>query len=121
VDETENTISKTMSSGGPVRYLAIELIEGNNVSATTHSDTYSFAMLVLECITEEAPFSHLSRDAAVIHARTTKRQCPFRPDGQGPKNRVSDDLWDLMMRCWSIKPDHRPTMEYVHTFFLHQA
>ena len=119
-DITENTISKTVSSGDVVRYSAIELIEGGSVPATMHSDTYSFAMLILECITEEVPFSSLSRDAAVIHARVAKRQSPPRPGIQNPedpKNSVSDGLWDLMMRCWSIKPEDRPTMEYVHSFF----
>jgi len=76
-------------------------------------------MLMLECITEEVPFFNLTRDAAVIHARISKRQNPPRPDGQNPKNRVSDGLWDVMMRCWAIIPEQRPTMEQVHTFFLH--
>jgi len=76
---------------------------------------------MLECITEEVPFSNLARDAAVIHARITKEQCPPRPDGEDPKHRVSDGLWDLMMRCWSAKPDQRPTMGYVHSFFLNKA
>ena len=114
----ENVTSKTTSSGDVVRYSAPELIENNNASATMCSDTYSFGMLVLECITEEVPFSNLPRDATVIHARISKRQCPPRPDGQDQKNGVSDDLWDLMTRCWSDKPDDRPTMEQVHNFFL---
>ena len=119
VEEMAGGAVSKVSSGGTVRYSAPELIEGNNVSATMHSDTYSFAMLTLECITEEVPFSHISRDAAVVYARIAKRQRPYRPDGQDPKNYVSDDLWDLMMRCWSDEPDNRPTMEQTHSFFLH--
>ena len=117
---TESTISKTVSSGGVVRYLAIELIEDPSSRATMNSDTYSFAMLILECITEEVPFSGLSRDQAVVHARVTKRQSPPRPgirNLEDPKGCISDDLWDLMTRCWSEKPEDRPTMEYVHRFF----
>ena len=118
----ESTTSRTVSSADIVRYAAPELIENSNVLATTHSDTYSFAMLILECITEEVPFSNISRDAAVIHARISKKQCPPRPDGQDGKHRVSDELWDLMKRCWSVKPEQRPTMELVHRFFLdHQT
>jgi hypothetical protein len=109
---TESTISKTGATGDAVRYSAPELIENNNVSATTQSDTYSFAMLALECITEEVPFPNQSRDAAVIHARITKRQLPPQPDG------VPEELWNLMMECWSIKPDDRPTMGKVHKYFL---
>jgi len=113
-EHNENTISKTVSSAAIVRYAAPELIENNDFSATVYSDTYSFAMLILECITENAPFSNITRDAAVIHARISKRQCPPRPEGN---NSVSDGLWDLMRRCWSLKPDRRPTMEQVHSFF----
>ncbi|KAF9651706.1 kinase-like protein [Thelephora ganbajun] len=116
----ESTISKTVSSGDVVRYSAPELIENNNVFATTYSDTYSFAMLILECITEEKPFSNLSRDATVIHARISKRQCPPRPDADR-KDLFSDGLWDLMTRCWAVKPDQRPPMEQIHSFFLDQA
>jgi len=104
--------------GDIVRYLAPELIETNNAPATTHSDTYSFAMLILECITEEVPFFKLRRSAAVIHARLSKKQSPPRPDGQDQRNRVSDGLWKLMTQCWTIEADQRPAMEKVHGFFL---
>jgi len=101
-----------------VRYPAPELLE-RIVSATTNSDTFSFAMMVLECITEKVPFSGISRDVAVIHARITKRENPARPGGQDPKKRIdSDDLWNLMTRCWSREPDHRPAMAEVHSFFV---
>ena len=99
--------------------MAPELIKDSSISATTHSDTYSFAMLILECITEEAPFSNLASDIKVLYAKTLKEQCPPRPDGQDGKSHIPDDLWELMMRCWVVKPDQRPTMEQVHSFFLH--
>ena len=106
-----------MTSGGHVRYIAPEHIEGSDVPATTHSDTYSFAMLILECITEAVPFSNLTRDAAVLHARTIKGQYPSRPDGQG-RNHIPDDLWLVMMNCWAVRPEKRLTMEEVLNFFL---
>ena len=119
-DINENTTSKTVSSGDAVRYSAIELIENYDASTTKNSDTYSFALLILECITEEVPFSNYAREAAVIHARISKRQCPSRPDGQY-QSHIPDDLWGLMSRCWAAKPDNRPSMEQVHSFFLNQA
>jgi serine/threonine protein kinase len=108
-------------SAGIVRYAAPEIIESANYSATTYSDIYSFALMILECITEKVPFSRINPEAAVVHARITKKQYPPRPDGQHEENRVSDELWDLMKRCWSIKPDERPRMEAVHHFFLDRA
>jgi len=116
--QNENaTGSKTVSSADVVRYAAPELIETNSSSATKESDTYSFAMLIVECITEDMPFSNITRDAAVIHARINKKQCPPRPEGLEGKKYVSDSLWELMNRCWSQKPDQRPSMEHVHRFF----
>ena len=113
--EESNESTRSKSSQDIVRYSALELIENTKAPATTDSDTYSFAMLILECITEEIPFSNLPSYAGVIHARISKRQTPPRPDGQ---NRISDDLWDLMIRCWSVTLHQRPTMEQVHTHFL---
>ena len=55
MESTEGTISRT-TSGGAVRYLAPELIDIDDGLATADSDTYSFAMLILECITEKMPF-----------------------------------------------------------------
>ena len=116
-NENTTSNSKTVSSADIVRYAAPELIETNNFSATKESDTYSFAMLIVECITEDIPFSNISRDAAVIHARINKKQNPPRPDGWEGKKSVSDGLWELMNRCWSLKPNQRPSMELVHSFF----
>ena len=99
-----------------VRYAAPELIECNNFSATTQSDTYSFAMLIFECITEAPPFDNLHRDAAVVHARITKKIRPTRP-GPGGAYPISDGLWDLMNRCWSTEPKERPSMDHVSSFF----
>ena len=75
-------------------------------------------MLILECFTEKRPFYKHYSDAAIIHARIHMRQSPYRPGGPNPENHVSDELWSLMERCWSPRPDVRPTMQQVHSFFL---
>ena len=107
-----------MTSGGDVRYVATEYIGNTIAPATTDSDTFSFSMLMLECITEEVPFSSTARDAAVLHARSIKGQCPPRPGKHDGKDRISDDLWKLMAGCWAVEPDQMPTMEQVHSFFF---
>ena len=116
-DSDEITATKT-GAFTVTRYAAPELIIHNDGRVTTYSDTFSFAMLILECITEAPPFFYIRNDAAVIHARIAKEQTPARPDG---KAHVPDNLWDLMNRCWSSKPDQRPTMEDVFLFFLERA
>ena len=118
----ENTTSglRAVTSGDIARYAAPELIEANNFSPTKESDTYSFAMLILECITEDVPFSNITNDTAVTHARINERQRPPRPEGLEGRNLVSDGLWDLMNDCWSLEPDQRPTMEHVQQRFREQ-
>ena len=115
-DSDEITATKT-GAFTVTRYAAPELIEHNDGRVTTYSDTFSFAMLMLECITEAPPFSNIRNDSVVMHARI-KEQKPARPDG---KAHVPDDLWDLMNRCWSTVPDQRPSMEGVWHFFLERA
>jgi len=107
-----NTTSITMSPGDIARYSAPELVTANNIPPTSFSDTYSFAMLIVECITGEPPFSDLN-DGAIIHARFTKGLSPPRPGGKYSGDGVSDDLWYIMARCWSVRPQDRPTMEEV--------
>ena len=74
---------------------------------------------MLGCITEEFPFPEISRAAQIVYLRVNRRENPRRPGGQDPRKRVdSDDLWNLMTRCWSYEPDHRPSMAEVHNYFL---
>lgn len=103
-------------SGCAVRYLAPELIKDTNAPETAVSDTFSFGMLMLECITERMPFFNLISDPAVFHARIVQGRHPPRPDGQDQEGLVSDSLWDLMLCCWSIECERRPTMERVRRF-----
>ena len=98
-----------------VRYSAPEVLKFSNDLTSMSSDTFSFAMVMLACITEEIPFPGILRDAEVIHSSVSKREVPSRPVGRDPRKRVNpDDLWGVMMRCWSMEPDRRPSMEEVH-------
>lgn len=111
-----STASKTFSSADVVRYLAPELVVGGSVPPTTNSDTYAFALLVLECFTEEQPFPKL-KDHEVIHKRFVNLQCPLQPDEWHSVNHAPGGLWDLMKLCWSLETDLRPSITEVHKFF----
>ncbi|KAF9783716.1 kinase-like domain-containing protein [Thelephora terrestris] len=114
--------SRNTSSGEMIRYAAPELIRDNCSTRTVSSDTYSFAMLILVCVTEEVPFLNITHDAAVVHARITNGPLlPSRPNELEGGEWVSDGLWNLMERCWSYSPGQRPTMEEIHRFFLEQT
>ena len=71
--------------------------------------------MVLKCITEEA---HLERDAAVVHARITKRQCLPRPHERDRNRNILDRLWKFTMECWNPTPGRGPSVAEVQNFFL---
>ncbi|KAF9479740.1 kinase-like protein [Pholiota conissans] len=94
---TEKSASATLTAGGSARWLAPELIEGS--SPTMGADTYSYAMAVLELLTERQPYADIKRDAAVIHDIIFLKRTPSRPH-RGTTQWLSDALWDLMQQCW---------------------
>ena len=110
---TEKSASATLTEGGrSARWLAPELIAGQ--SPNKEADTYSFAMAMLELLTEKRPYPDVRRDAAVIH-RIMSGEEPARP--QGADIWLSDGLWVLMQRCWQRDILSRPSMAEV-TLFL---
>ncbi|KAJ2916030.1 hypothetical protein MD484_g4404, partial [Candolleomyces efflorescens] len=69
---TEKSASATLTAAGSARWLAPELIEGSVSSPTFASDTYSFAMALLELYTGKHPFAERKREASVIQDIVTK-------------------------------------------------
>lgn len=110
---TEKSASATLTAAGSARWLAPELIEGSITSPTFPADTYSFAMAILELLTGKHPFANLKRDASVIHNIVVLKLMPTRPEVPEVKRWLSDDLWELMLKCWSPKAHNRPVMGVV--------
>jgi serine/threonine protein kinase len=110
---TERAASATLTAAGSARWLAPELIEGSITSPTYPADTYSFAMAMLELLTGRHPFANLKRDASVIHNIVVLKLMPTRPEASEVKRWLSDELWELMRRCWSPDAPARPPMSIV--------
>ena len=109
---TEKSASVTLTEGGrSARWLAPELIAGQ--SPSKEADTYSYAMAILELLTERRPYPDVRRDAAVIH-RIMSGEEPARPQGVD----ISDALWVLMQKCWQRNTLSRPLMAEVTSFFM---
>ncbi|KAL0947261.1 hypothetical protein HGRIS_013382 [Hohenbuehelia grisea] len=107
---TELSASATLTAASESsRWLAPELIDGTITSPTIATDTYSFAMAILEFLTGAHPYVNLKRSVTVIHDKVVKRKIPARPDVSG----LSDELWELMTECWKHSPEHRPSMTHV--------
>lgn len=110
---TEKSASATLTAAGSARWLAPELIEGSISSPTMRSDTYSYAMAILELLTMKHPYAHRKRDASVIHDIVVLKKTPPRPHGPAADRWLTDDLWFLMQECWHPEAVARPIMSHV--------
>jgi serine/threonine protein kinase len=100
----------------------------NKARATKASDMYAFGMLAYEAssgfrtvprlhsiwaqiFSGQVPFHDKQNTVAVITAITTDERPP-RPTHQ----ELSDQLWELIEKCWQTDPSHRPTIREVVAF-----
>ncbi|XP_072168944.1 uncharacterized protein [Diadema setosum] len=88
----------------PVRWMAPEsLTEG---IFTTMSDVWSLGVVIYEVVTLGSfPYQELSNSEVLEYIRAQNSLQP--PDG------CSTALATLMMQCWAIQPNHRPTAKDV--------
>lgn len=110
---TETSASATLTAAGSARWLAPELIEGTVSSPTVQADIYSFAMAILELLTGKHPFSDVKRDASVIHRIIVLKRPPLRPSTPEVQRWLTEDLWTLLLSCWSSDANKRPLMRFV--------
>ena len=111
-DITDQKASATLMNSMSVRWLAPELFNDEGSSLSQASDTYSFAMTILECTTLQLPFADVREDARVL-PRLIKREIPTRPTDPSTIRWLPDNLWKLMKMCWETEPTKRPAMSYV--------
>ena len=105
---TEINATLTLTEGGSVRWMAPELIEGK--APSKEADVYSFAMSTLELTTGKRPYEECKRDAQVIRSIIVLSSLPTRPKSVAADAWLSDDIWDLMQRCWRRDASARPSM-----------
>ncbi|KAJ3507608.1 hypothetical protein NLJ89_g6206 [Agrocybe chaxingu] len=98
------------------RWLAPELI-GEIGQVSTYSDVWSFAMVCLEVLSGEAPFSDMKHDDKVRQA-LENGNLPERPGRVATSNGLSTEMWALMCKCWHKKPESRPSISNVKASLL---
>ena len=77
---------------------------------TRESDCYALAMVILEVLTGQVPFPRY--DGFIVMRKVVDGERPERP--QGPEVAwFTDDLWEMLERCWSPDPKLRPAVEAV--------
>ncbi|KAG1887057.1 kinase-like domain-containing protein [Suillus subluteus] len=93
-------LAKMTCHPGAVRWAAPELLSGeeSDSAATTQSDMYSFGSIMLQVLTGNVPWCHLTRDFQITVQVVIERKIHPRPDDVC----VTDPHWDFMTRCWSM-------------------
>jgi len=100
--------------GDSVRWTAPELftvgtdnLDDDEPKATRYSDIWSFAMLVLELLTEELPFADKLLDSSVVCALLQGKH-PNRPQSsEAFIHGLNNELWVHLCSCWRFSPRDR--------------
>ncbi|KAJ7094989.1 kinase-like domain-containing protein [Mycena epipterygia] len=106
----------TTSSVGTAPYMAQELflvidgaVQEQSPSTTKSSDIYSFALLVLEILTSEAPKRRASKTIVTIEILAQ-----LQPSREGHDiDTVTNATWSVLTQCWSFEPQLRPPITEV--------
>ncbi|KAG2743555.1 hypothetical protein P692DRAFT_201168508 [Suillus brevipes Sb2] len=99
-------LARMSSHPGAVRWAAPELLFGeeSNSAATTLSDMYSFGSIMLQVLTGNVPWCHLTRDFQISYQVVIEGKMHPRP----PSVYITDQHWNFMARCWSMTFTDRP-------------
>jgi len=102
--------SSSYVQGGTVRWMSPERIAPErfgfkNAHPTIPSDCYALGMVIYETISGRPPF-HRDTDLAVFMKILEGKRSP-----RGM--RFTDNLWEMLERCWESQPNARPRIEDV--------
>jgi len=115
LDSTYHTSSTTPKGAGTMRWMSPELLDPDrfgreNGRPTKESDCYALGMVILEVLTGNPPFPNCN--GVVVMRKVVEGEHPGRPRG-GEGVWFTDDLWEMLERCWSPQPERRPTVDAV--------
>ncbi|KIM23626.1 hypothetical protein M408DRAFT_77286, partial [Serendipita vermifera MAFF 305830] len=101
-------MTTTTAHTGTERYLAYELVTGDESNPTMASDIYAVGCIGLELLCLEVPYSSRGRGPRWhilddIRSGLPPASCPTDLPYEG---RV---LWDILLVCWDCAPDLRPS------------
>lgn len=103
--------SRRMEIGGTYTHRAPELLRGENV--TPGADVYSFGVTLWQLLTREPPYEgerqHILYAVVAFNLRPDLNNPVFSLSGPGRL------LKELLSRCWSADPSHRPSAEQLLT------
>ncbi|QRV97877.1 Serine/threonine-protein kinase [Ceratobasidium sp. AG-Ba] len=96
------------------RWMAPEMLSGDQPTLQTPSDVWSWAMAALELISGRIPYHRVTQPWEVmlkIHSKTLPVRADY-PDFE--KYALQPDgMWALLEKCWATEPKERPTIDGV--------
>ncbi|KAG1727117.1 kinase-like domain-containing protein [Suillus lakei] len=100
-------LAKLSCRPGAVRWTAPELLSGEESAsaATTRSDMYSFGSIMLQVLTGNVPWCHVTLDFHILYQVIIEGKIHPRPEDVC----VTDQRWNFMTCCWSTIPVDRPS------------
>lgn len=101
--------SGSHSQAGTARWMSPELIDPKRFNIdksrrTKSSDCYAFGMVMYETMSGQLPF-YEERNSLTVFTRVLYGEHPTREDV------FTDDLWEVVERCWTAQPEGRPHIE----------
>ncbi|RHZ89659.1 hypothetical protein Glove_13g210 [Diversispora epigaea] len=93
---------------GVLPYIAPEVLRGDNY--TSHSNIYSFGIIMWELLIGELIYSNQPHDINLQLEIINKEKRPFIPEN------APEFYIDLMKKCWNDNPLQRPTSSYLYNY-----
>ena len=110
---SDSTTSNSFAEGGSTKWMSPELLEqdGKDQRRTEASDCYALGMVIYEILSRQQPFGKCASFAAAM--KVLKGERPGRLEGV---LWFTDDVWEVLERCWASLPQDRPGVEDVLKF-----
>ncbi|KAH7338689.1 WD40-repeat-containing domain protein [Rhizoctonia solani] len=111
MSESSVAFSATTSQAGTTRWAAPELLSEEHPKSKS-SDIYALGMTMLEIFTGTLPYPHCKQDFHVMKL-VDKGVLPDRPTDRLQNGPRGDQLWSMLVSCWSRDLASRPSAEQV--------
>ncbi|CAE7167722.1 unnamed protein product [Rhizoctonia solani] len=104
-------LANSNSWSGTFRWMAPEILSEEVQRKTPQTDVYALGMTMLEIFTGQPPYPDYRSDISVIKA-IERGTTPARPT-KLENNQKDDNMWQLLVRCWSRTPNDRPSAGFI--------
>lgn len=108
------SLTVLLPNTGSERWLGPEVIDPRPstgmVTESKPADVFAFAMLAIEVFSVQLPFvGYSDAEAARLISNGSRPDRPQNAQDVG----LTDEVWELLKKCWHQRPTQRPTVDRV--------